>query len=68
MGMRGIVKGNSIVFEEPLPEQELKQGDEVEVFILPRKRPVHRFRTFPLGVREQALEREWLYGEDSGPL
>ena len=68
MGIRGIVKGNSIILQEPLPEQELKEGKQVEIIILPPKRPVHHFRTFQLGVKEEALDREWLYGEDTTPL
>lgn len=68
MGIKGVVKGNSIVLQESLPEQELKEGELVEVIILPLKRPVHRFRTFPLGVNEEALDREWLYGEETAPV
>ncbi len=68
MGIKGIVKGNSIILQEPLPEQELKEGKQVEVIILPPKKPVHRFRTFQLGIKEEALERERLYGEDTTPL
>lgn len=68
MGIKGVVKGNSIILQEPLPEQELKEGEEVEVIILPPKRLVHRFRTFQLGVKEEALDRERLYGEDTAPL
>jgi len=48
MGIKGVVKGNSIVLQELLPEQEIKEGEEVEVIILPLKRPGHRFRTFQL--------------------
>ena len=48
MGLKGVVKGNSIVLQELLPEQEIKEGEEVEVIILPLKRPGHRFRTFQL--------------------
>lgn len=68
MGIKGVVKGNSIILQEPLPEQEIKEGEEVEVIILPLKRPGHRFRTFPLGVKEEALEREWVYGEETAPV
>lgn len=68
MGIKGVVKGNSIILQEPLPEQAFKEGEQVEIIILPPKRPVHRFRTFRLGVKEEALDREWLYGEDTTPL
>jgi predicted DNA-binding antitoxin AbrB/MazE fold protein len=68
MGIKGVVKGNSIILQEPLPEPELKEGEQVEVIILPSKRPAHRFRTFQLGVKEEALDRERLYGEDTTPL
>jgi hypothetical protein len=68
MSIKGIVKGNSIVLQELPTDQELKEGESVEIIVLPRKRPIHRFRTFLLGVKEEALDREWLYGEDPTSL
>ena len=64
MEIRGIVKGNSIIFEEPLPHRELKEGDLVKVIVLPAGKPHRHFRTFRLAVKDDALDRERLYGED----
>ena len=63
MRVKGIIKGRSIVLEEILPEQ-IREGERVEVIILPLSKKGYRFPTFKLGIKEEYLKREKIYGEN----
>jgi len=63
MRVEGIIKGRNIVLEETLPEQ-IKEGERVEVIILPLRKKDYHFPTFKLGIKEEYLKREKIYGEN----
>lgn len=61
--MKGYIKGHSIILIDKLPEN-LKEGDEVEVFITPITAEEYPFPTFNLGVKDKYLKRENMYEQD----
>jgi len=64
MKAKGVVKGKSIVFQDIPSSEIMREGEEVEVIILPLKKTPHHFATFKLGIKQEFLEREKIYGED----
>lgn len=61
--MKGIIKDKSIILTEPLPEG-FQDGDEIEVVIVPIRREAYPFPVFDLGIKDDYLEREHIYGTD----
>jgi hypothetical protein len=62
--MKGYIKDKTIVLLDALPET-VKDGDEVEVTIIPVHQPTYPFPTFNLGVKDEYLNREKLYEPDA---
>ncbi|MEW6235729.1 MAG: hypothetical protein AB1656_10110 [Candidatus Omnitrophota bacterium] len=60
--MKGIIKGNTIVLEDKLP-QGIQDGEPVEIMIISKKKKVYPFPTFPLSVKTEYLSREKMYEE-----
>ena len=58
--MKGYIKGKNIILLENIPEN-LKEGDEVDIFITPVVDKDYPFPTFELGVKDEYLEREKIY-------
>ena len=58
--MKGIIKGNTIVMEDQLPEG-LQKGERVEVHIVRDQKKIHSFPTFRLSIKDEYLHRERLY-------
>ena len=61
--MKGYIKGKSIIIIDSLPEN-IKEGDEVEVFfsVIPKQK--YSFPTFNLGVKDEYTRREKIYEPD----
>jgi hypothetical protein len=62
MKAQGVIKGSNIVLKKMPPGRELREGDKVEVIILPLGKRHHRFSTFKLGIKKEHLKREKIYG------
>lgn len=65
--MKGYIQDRRIVLVDELPE-ELKDGDEVEISIIPVSKPQYPFPTFKLGIRDEYLKREKIYESDQDIL
>jgi len=61
MKAQGVIKGSNIVLNKIPPGKELREGDKVEVIILPQRNRFHRFSTFKLGIKKEHLKREKIY-------
>jgi DNA replicative helicase MCM subunit Mcm2 (Cdc46/Mcm family) len=61
--MKGYIHDQSIILTETLPNT-LKNGDEVEITIVKIQKKRHPFSTFNLGIKDQYLNREKIYGQD----
>ncbi len=61
MKAQGIIKGSNIVLKKVPIGEELREGDKVEVIILPLRKKPHCFSTFKLGVKKEHLKREKVY-------
>jgi hypothetical protein len=61
--MRGYIQDQSIVLVDALPE-ELANGDAVEITIQAVKKTHLPFPTFNLGIKEEFLDRDKIYGHD----
>lgn len=59
----GVIKGSNIVLKKSPQMKTLREGDKVEVIILPLQKKRHRFATFKLGVKTEHLEREQIYAK-----
>jgi hypothetical protein len=62
--MKGYINDQSIILTDTLPDN-LQDGDEVEITITEIKKKNYPFPTFDLGVKEQYLNREKIYDQDS---
>jgi hypothetical protein len=62
--MKGFIKDKKIVLTEPLPE-DLQDGDEVEISIIPIKKKNYPFPTFDFGINDEYLNREKIYEPDT---
>ncbi|MGL6343102.1 MAG: hypothetical protein ACRC80_28685 [Waterburya sp.] len=58
--MKGYIKGKNIILLENIPEN-LKEGDEVDILIVPIPVEKYPFPTFELGVKDEYLNREKIY-------
>jgi hypothetical protein len=65
--MKGYIKDKTIILFDALPET-IKDGDEVEVTIIPVAKPTYPFPTFNLGVKDEYLNREKIYEPDADLL
>jgi hypothetical protein len=65
--MKGYIKGKNIILLENIPEN-LKEGDEVNISIIPVPKEDYPFPTFELGIKDEYLNREKIYEleEDTG--
>jgi hypothetical protein len=61
MKAQGIIKGSNIVLKRIPPGKELREGDKVEIIILPPRKRLRRFNTFKLGIKKEHLQREKIY-------
>ena len=61
MKVQGVIRGSNIVLKKIPPGKELREGEKVEVIILPLRERFHRFSTFKLGVKKEHLKREKIY-------
>jgi hypothetical protein len=62
--MKGYIHDQSIILTETLPNN-LENGDEVEITIVEIQKKRYPFPTFNLGVKDQYLNREKIYEQDS---
>jgi hypothetical protein len=65
--MKGYIKGKNIILLENIPEN-LKEGDEVDISIIPAPEPDYPFPTFELGIKDEYLNREKIYEPDQDIL
>jgi hypothetical protein len=61
MKVQGFIKGSNIVLKKTPVDEQLHEGDKVEVIILPIQKKPYRFSTFKLGVKKECLKREEIY-------
>jgi hypothetical protein len=61
--VKGYIKGKTIILDDTLPEN-LTEGEEVEVIIIPITKNKYNFPTFKLGVKDKSLKREMIYERD----
>ena len=61
MIVQGVIKGKNIVLKKIPVGEQLREGDNVEVIILPVQKKPHRFSTFKLGVKKECLKRDEIY-------
>lgn len=62
--MKGYIKNKTLVLIDPLPEN-LQEGDEVEVFLTAAPKQDLPFPTFNLGIKDEYLERDRIYEQNS---
>ncbi|MFZ5998089.1 MAG: hypothetical protein ACOYW7_11480 [Nitrospirota bacterium] len=63
MKTQGVIRGSNIVLKKS-PSKAFREGEKVEVIILPVTKGRHRFSTFKLGVKKEHLKREAIYAKD----
>ena len=61
MKAQGVIKGGNIVLSKAPVGEQLREGENVEVIILPLRKKPYRFSTFKLGVKKEYLKREEIY-------
>lgn len=61
MRVQGVIKGSNIALKRIPADEQLHEGDRVEVIILPLQKKPYRFSTFKLGVKKEYLNREVIY-------
>jgi DNA replicative helicase MCM subunit Mcm2 (Cdc46/Mcm family) len=63
LNMKGYIQNQTIILQDSLPNS-LKNGDEVEIVIIPIKKPKYRFPTFKLDIKQEYLDPEKIYEQD----
>ncbi len=62
--MKGYIQGKTIILLETLPE-DIKEGEEVDISIRKKTQQKYPFPTFKLGVKEEYLNREKIYEQET---
>ncbi|MBD1847114.1 hypothetical protein H6F89_27660 [Cyanobacteria bacterium FACHB-63] len=65
--MKGYIKNKTIILIDPLPDN-LQDGDEVEVSVTPAPKQALPFPTFNFGIKDEYLERDRIYEQDSNSI
>ena len=61
MKVQGVLKGSNFILKKVPAGNQLREGDRVEVIILPLHKKPYRFSTFKLGIKKEYLKREKIY-------
>jgi len=65
MIVQGVIKGKKYCPKKIPVGEQLSEGDNVEVIILPVQKKSYRFSTFKLGVKKECLKRDEIYARSS---
>jgi hypothetical protein len=61
MKIQGVIRGSTIVLKKLPSDDQIHEGANVEVIVLPTQKNPHRFSTFKFGVKQEYLSREAMY-------